>query len=361
MSGIYVYAIVPAEQAKKLLVADLQDVDPQVRTIIGESVAAVVGNGPPIDLRALSREEAVRYLLGHQRLVEAIMRTTTALPVKFGTTLPNESVVARLLERGADVLDARLVELSRQIQVELIVTWSLEETLREVAADQDVTRLKGEIEAQGSAATDDSRITLGRLVKEVIDSKRESYRHRILTVLRPLGSDSAENALMDDRMVVNLALLLPASASEALDQRLAQLDEEFDGKLNFRCVGPLAPYSFATVEVSLPSFEVIDQARRALHLGDSANLGDIKTAYRRLIQRLHPDHGATPSAGNGMSARLAEAYKTLTSYATAVPSVAGAGTLTESHCRFDRGTVEAAILVAVQRQDFAAPHLEEAP
>lgn len=75
--------------------------DPQVCTICGNGVAAVVGASPPIDFRALSREEAVRYLLAHQRVVEAVMRIAPTLPVKFGTTLPDEAVVARLLERGA--------------------------------------------------------------------------------------------------------------------------------------------------------------------------------------------------------------------------------------------------------------------
>jgi hypothetical protein len=360
MSGLYVYAIIPAVQRQRFDVAGLWGDDPQVRTICGKGIAAVVGASPPIDFRALSREEAVRYLLAHQRVVEAVMRITPALPVKFGTTLPDEAVVARLLERGAPVLAARLAELSQQIQVELIVTWGVEEALREVAAEEAVARLKSEIVAQGSAATNDSRIALGRLVKESIDCKRESYRRRILAVLRPIGTDLAENALMDDCMVANLALLLPVGASEVLDQRLAQLDAEFDERLNFRCVGPLPPYSFATVEVNLPSFEAIDQARRSLDLGDSANLADIKAAYRKLIQQFHPDHGAMPS-GDGVSARLTDAYKTLTSYAAALPPMAGEGAPRGSEFRFDRGTVEGAILVAVQRQEFASPCLEAVP
>lgn len=361
MNPIYVYAIIPAVQRQTFDVAGLWGADPQVRTICANGVAAVVGASPPTDFRALSREEAVRYLLAHQRVVEAVMRITPTLPVKFGTMLPDDGVVARLLVQASPVLAARLAELSHHVQVELIVSWSVEEVLREVAAEEAVVRLKGEVEAQPAEATHDLRIALGRLVKESIDRKRESHRSRILAALRPIATDLAENALMDDRMVANLALLLPESASEALDQRLAQLDEEFDGGLNFRCVGPLPPYSFATVEVSLPSFDVIDQARRVLNLGDSANLADIKTAYRRLIQRLHPDHSATLLAGDGVSARLTDAYKTLTSYAAALPSVAGAGALAESECRFDRGAVEAAILVAVQRQDFAASQLEGAP
>jgi hypothetical protein len=361
MSRIYVYAIIPAVQRQTFDVPGLWGADPQVRTICGKGVAAVVGASPPIDFRAMSREEAVRYLLAHQRVVEAVIRTTPTLPVKFGTTLPDDGAVARLLMRGAAVLAARLAELSQHVQVELIVSWSVEEAFREVAAEEAVARLKGEVEAQPAEATHDLRIALGRLVKASIDRKRESYRSRILAVLRPIATDLAENALMDDRMVANLALLLPESASEALDQRLAQLDEEFDGRLNFRCVGPLPPYSFATVEVSLPSFEVIDQARRALNLGDSARLADIKAAYRRLIQRLHPDHGATFLAGDGVSAQLTDAYKTLTRYATALPSMASEGAPAESECRFDRGTVEDAIIVAVRRQELAAACLEGAP
>jgi hypothetical protein len=360
MSRIYVYAIIPAVQRQTFDVAGLWSGDPQVRTLGGKGIAAVVGASPPIDFRALSREDAVRYLLAHQRVVEAVMRLTPALPVKFGTTLPDDAAVGRLLDRGAPLLAARLAELARHVQVELIVTWSMEEVLREIAAEEEVARLKREAEAQPPAAATEMRIALGKLVKGSIDRRREACRDRILTALRPIATDLAENALMDDRMVANLALLLPESASEVLDQRLAQLDQEFGERLNFRCVGPLPPYSFATVEVSLPSFEVIDQARRALSLGDSANLADIKEAYRRLIQRLHPDR-ATVQAGEGMSARLTEAYKTLTSYAAAVPAAPGSGAQAESACRFDRGTVEGAVLVAVRRQELAASGMEGAP
>ena len=152
-------------QRQRFDVAGLWGADPRVRTICGKGVAAVVGTSPPIDFRALSREEAVRYLLAHQRVVEAVMRITPTLPVKFGTTLQDEAVVARLLERGAAVLVVGLAELSQQVQAELIVTWSVEEAFREVAAEEAVAQLKSELEAQGSEATTDLRIALGRLVR----------------------------------------------------------------------------------------------------------------------------------------------------------------------------------------------------
>ena len=39
----------------------------------------------------------------------------------------------------------------------------------------------------------------------------------------------------------------------------------------------------------MANFEEIDKARKLLELGEVASLGDIKTAYRRLAHRHHPD------------------------------------------------------------------------
>ena len=356
MSGIYVYAIIPATEPMQFDVAGLWPADPRVGTIRGDRLAAVAGAAPPVDFRALPREDAVRQLLAHQRVVEAVMRTAPALPVKFGTILPDETAVVGLLVRGEAVLAPRLAELAQHVQIELIVSWNLEEILREVAAEEAVARLKAEVEAEPAGAGNGLRIALGMLVKGSIDRRRESCRSRILAALGPIVADMVENALMDDRMVANVALLLPERASDALDQRLAQLDKEFDERLNFRCVGPLPPSSFATVEVDMPSFEAIDQARRALHLGTSAGLMDIKSAYRRLIRQSHPDLSAAIPVEEGQAARLTNAYKTLMRYAEALPLASSEDAPGGGGYRFDRGAIEGAVMVAVRRQELKASH-----
>jgi len=263
-----------------------------------------------------------------------------------------------MLVRGATVLVAPLAELSQHVQVELVVSWSIDDILREVAAEDAVVRLKGRIAAQTGGATGDQRLAIGKLVKELIDGRRESYRSRIVTAVRSVAADLVENALMDDRMVANLALLLAKDASDALDQRLAELDEEFGKRLNFRCIGPLPPYSFATVEVSLPSFEAVDRARRVLSLGERAGLAEIKSAYRRQIRQVHPDLSAAVRVDDGHATRLTDAYKTLMNYAEASPSAAGGDAVGETGYRFDRGTVEGSILVMVRRQELTVAHAE---
>lgn len=300
MSAIYVYAIIPACEPRQLDVIGLCPTDPRVHTISGAWLAAVVGAAPEVDLRALARDEAVRYLFAHQRVVEAVMRNSAALPVKFGTVVPDEATVLSLLARGEPVLAPPLAEFAQHVQTELIVSWLLEDTLRKIAAEDAVVELKAKVAAQPADA--DLRVDLGRTVKKSIDRRRDDCRSHILAALRPIAADVVENALMDDRMVANLALLLPEGASAAFDQRLAQLDQEYEGCLNFRCVGPLPPYSFATVEVTLPSFCAVDEARRTLSLGDTAERAEIKSAYRRLMQTVHPDLTPAPSVDAGEAA-----------------------------------------------------------
>ncbi len=201
---------------------------------------------------------------------------------------------------------------------------------------------------------------MGKFVKGSIDRRREVYRNRIMAALRPIAADMVENALMDDRMVANVALLLPEQASTAFDRQLAELDEEFGGRLNFRSVGPLPPSSFATVEVTPQSYEIVDHARRALRLGERAELIEIKAAYRRLIRQSHPDVLAATPVDRLQAARVIDAYKTLMAYTEALPAANG-GRQADSGYRFDRGTVESAVVVAVRRQDLAASSAEGRP
>lgn len=360
MSGIYVYAIVPPTAPPEFAVAGLSPEEPQVRVVSGSRVAAVVSASPAIDFRSLQRQEAVNYLLAHQRVVEAIMQSTPALPVKFGTVLPSEDAVARVLARGAEILAPRLAEFADRIQVELVVSWDLNEVLNEIAVEDAVLRLKAEI-ATSDAPTDGAKVALGRLVKDSIDRRRDAIRARILSELRPISFDLVENALMDDRMIANVALLLAAAGGQALDYKLERLDKEFGERLNFRCVGPLPPSSFATVEVDLPSFAVIDKARKTLRLGASARLSDIKSAYHRLVRRSHPDHAAPTRSNERQTAELTTAYRTLLHYVEALPLADREEAPAEGGYRFDRNAVEDAIVVAVHRQELAAASVEDLP
>jgi DnaJ-domain-containing protein 1 len=328
---------------------------PDGRIVRHGRLAALIGEAAG-DLRGLPREEAVRRLIAHQRIVEGVMGRGAILPVKFGTTLPDERAVVRVLAEAAPLLAPRLAALAGHVQIELAVTWPIEELLAEVAAEDEVSRARAAVEARGDGATTDDRVALGRLVKAALDRRRSAAAETIRAAVTPLAADVVENALLDDRMVANLALLVAKAGLTALEETVDRLDAAFGGRMTFRWIGPLPPYSFATVEVSQPSFAEIDAARRTLGLGPVTDTAAIKAAYRRAVQEVHPDVGFAGPDADARFAAVNAAYRSLVAYAEARRGMAEAsagGAAPEEH--FDPAAVEATLVVVVRRQDTAAP------
>ena len=65
----------------------------------------------------------------------------------------------------------------------------------------------------------------------------------------------------------------------------------------------------------MASFDDINEARKLLGLGEAATLKEIKSAYRRMAFRHHPDkHTSGSSEDEAFMKRLNWAYKLLTEY-----------------------------------------------
>jgi len=320
----------------------------EVYAVPQDGVAVVTSHTARADYRGMTRQEAMRYLIAHQRVVEEVMRDFPVLPVKFGTVLPSEDSLHRLLLESGALFQATLKEFACLVQMELVVLWNQQQVFQEISQEEPIARLKAQLADRPPQETVQDRIALGQMVVASLMRRRHAIQERLLASLREMALDLLVNPLMDDSMVTNLALLLDGADREALDRKLQLLDEEFESRLHFRCVGPLPPYSFATVELQVPSFESVDEARRALGLGEIASAGEIKQAYRRLASQFHPDrHPGDAQAQTKMMA-LTKAYTLLTAYAENQALKANAPQ--EAACCFDRQTVEQTLLTAIRRQ-----------
>lgn len=358
MSSVYVYGVVSAEEDVVLDVVGIDSDDGQVHVVLHEGVAAVVSASPLEDYRALRRQEVATYLVAHQRVVEAIMRERPVLPVRFGTVLRDEAQVRRLLELGEGRFKAALAELDDRVQMEVVVLWDLQEVFGEIAQQQEIARLRAEIAARPTEATEAERMAVGQKVHASLLERRAALQSQVLPALRSAASDVVVNPPMDDGMVVNAALLLDPADDGAMDRELERLDQAFDGRLRFRCVGPLPPYSFAMVEIVVPSHEEVDKARQTLGLGEVVRPGEIRQAYRRLALQSHPDRRADDATAESRMAELANAYAFLSSYAEAQAFEEGFGpeqgdASGEALCQLDRVSVERTLLISVRRQEHS--------
>jgi hypothetical protein len=339
----YLYSIIPACEEARFDVAGLDH--EKVRIVACKGLAAVIGGSPLADYRGIERGQAVRYLLAHQHVVEAVQRDHAVLPVKFGTVVPDERRVCDLLTQGEALFGSAIESLSGQVQMEVMVLWRLPEVFASLSEDDAVTQLRARATGEESL---ENRIAVGKMVHELMERRRLALRGAVITALQEMSRDLVVNANMDDAMVANLALLIDRQDCGLLDERLHALDEEHEGRLNFRRIGPLPPYTFASVEVRVPKFEDVDNARRLLELGERHDRDEVRQAYRRLAGQVHPDICPDNPEANGLVSDLASAYRFLMAYVDS--SANGEPTV----CSFDRQTVERTLMIALQRHESQA-------
>lgn len=67
----------------------------------------------------------------------------------------------------------------------------------------------------------------------------------------------------------------------------------------------------------MSKYEKITEARQILNLPESATMEQIKSNYRRLLARWHPDKcPQDPEKANEMTRKITEAYKIIMDYCT---------------------------------------------
>lgn len=352
---VYVYGIIPTNDRIIFDPAGVDDAHEEVYTIPERRLSAVVSHTRRANYNGLGRQEAVGYLVAHQRVIESVMHDFPVIPVRFGTVLADESQVSGLLNQAHTLFETTLAQLAGRAQVEVVVLWNVQEVFQAISQDERVVQLKARVAAQPPAETMAERVEIGRIVQTELARRRTELRDAILPSLQSLAVDMISNPLMDDNMVLNVGLLLDEHGRQELDHRLETLDRQFDGKLRFRRVGPLPPYSFASVEVTCPSFEAVEEACQCLGLPENCSKVQIKQTYHRLAAQVHPDHAPDDPEAEARMAALTKSYRLLTAFVESQalhenqpgqPDEQAAGL-------FSREAVERTLLIQVRRQETA--------
>jgi len=290
MYGKYIYGIIDSSNENALDVPGLDGSSP-VYSIAHEDLSCVVSNYSGKEFSSMSREEVVRCLLAHQMVVEHVMKGRTVLPVKFGTVLPTSDEVRSLLLQGHSQFVDALAWIQDKVEIEVAATWDTKQILQEISTEPEILHASKAIAGRGQPTTQE-QIGLGRIVKASMDKHRSSYREQMINFLMSAAIDVQPNPLVSDEMVMNVAFLVDRSRQEEFDDCVKQLNGLFHNQINFRIIGPLPPYTFATVEVTRPSPEKIEGARQLLHLGKTFSEPQVRKAYRHLAAESHPDYKA---------------------------------------------------------------------
>jgi len=310
---MYVYCIAPSGLAPTLGPIGLGSPRGEVIPVQYRGLAAIVSEVQEFDLTGLSPETIFNCLGMHQSVVEQVMKKTdTVLPVKFGTVAADREEVLKILTAGYDELLANVRKAEGLIELDLIVTYSnMEKVFAGIAREPEIARARGDAEKLPPEQLEKARVELGLLVMKSLERRREQLSDEISAGVATVARDLAFNDRKDDTMILNAGLLVPGEDEPELHECIAALDEQFGGDLHFKCVGPLPPYSFSTVEIERVGRADIESARSNLDLADRASLKEINEAHRARARELHPDKNKDVSGVAERFQTLARSYRLL--------------------------------------------------
>lgn len=337
----YLYAILPTPTGGDYEPRAFASPEGRFEIVTDGTLAAVVSETTTAAYTDLPRGDVMRALAQHQAAVEALMRgdsAATLLPVKFGTVLADAGQVRNVLYLGRPDFAQAFELVGDRGEMDVAVTWEPARVFGEIAQSPEFIALKAEVEALPPDKLMAGKVAVGRLVKEQFDARRNALRDALVAEITPHAARWRLNPVMDDSMVMNVACLVNTDEATALEDRVYELDEQHAGQLNFRLIGPLPPYSFATVEARAIKGEDVVQASALLGLDGSRDAHDshsgafgswtpeqVKHAYYGQARRYHPDAVGNDPNALAQFVQLTAAYRLMTEVALRVPAGALAG------------------------------------
>jgi hypothetical protein len=288
----------------------------QAYTICLQDIAAVVSDSEIVDYSHMPKDTLARLLVSHQQLIEKVMAKHSIIPMRLGTFAGSDEEVREILSKGYRTIKDLFERAKDSIEIDIVATLSdFKSFLQEVSEEDEIRQLKQSLLNKEGGVTIDDQMKVGLLMKKHLDKKKEMFANQVQAVLGETAQNVKAHDLMDDRMVLNIAFLISQNRQKEFEYKLDELNDKFEDKLNFRCVGPLPPYSFYTLEVKKPQFEEIDWARKKLGLKDDfITANEIKKAHHRSALTCHPDKNPdTPDIEQKFD-EMTRAYKILLDY-----------------------------------------------
>ena len=325
---MYIYGILNSNTSlclsiPKALLSEESGSHEVVYIIPYQDISALVRDSESVDYTHMRADILARFLIGHQTVIERVMSwqtTITIIPMRLGTHAQDETEVKDILNKGYNLIKKIFEKVSDKIEIDVVATWgNFNLMVQEASEEKEIKEFKEKLTRNPGGATVDDQMKIGSMLKKALDERRDKFAEEIRDNLKTFCVDFKTHELMDDKMVVNIAFLLDKDKREDFDKKVEELNVQFNEKLNFRCVGPLPPYSFYTLEIKKLKLEEIDRAKKRLGiLNDITSKEELKKAYHRQAFSTHPDKNPNEPCAEEKFNEVTMAYKILADYCAAL-------------------------------------------
>lgn len=245
--GRYVYGIIRTKEPQTFGNIGIGGREDEVHTVHYRDFAAVVSKCPLV-IYDPTRENA----LTHEHVNEVVMKQFTVLPMSFGTVFRTEADIQAFLEGTYPALVEVLEKMEGKIEFGLKVNWDRDKVIKGIEKENDeVRRLKREIEQSDSGANYFARMQIGRVIEAAISEKSDALVKEIYEKLRDAAVASRSNKPIGDKMILNAAFLVERDQSELFDQKISDIARKYENELSFLYTGPWPPYNFVNIRLKL--------------------------------------------------------------------------------------------------------------
>ena len=270
-----------------------------------KDIAAMVGEVDTGSVEKFDEEQLRDCVAAYEQANLSIFQRHTMAPLRFGVMVDTKEEIERFLVANYIHIKASLARIEGKGEFTVLLFWDLQEVLQNIRREE-------ELVSWHSATL--NAIEMGRRLFEIAERKKEKLIDTVHHKLSAVSLDSSEARLTDESMIMKRSYLFKKAEEAAFDQAIAELGEETESYLRIKYVGPGPPYSFTCLEFSEGNFDLVDDARKILSLPERARFEDIKSSYRRLSLKHHPDKNPGDQRSSERFRQIDEAYKILEMY-----------------------------------------------
>ncbi len=245
--GKYVYCVIETDEEEDFGPIGIGEGKNTVHTLHFKGLAAVVSD-IPIQIYDPTREN----VLAHERVNERVMDTHTVIPMSFGTIFRTEKDIVELLRSTETAFSDVMKKIKDKIELGLKVSWDRERVVARLEAeDEEIRKLREQIESDTKGSTYFARVQLGRLIESGLEEKAGEFVTHVYETLKPVSVASRSSKPFGEHMIMNAAFLVERDRHSAFDESVKLLSSEYDGLLSFRYTGPWPPYNFVNIKLKL--------------------------------------------------------------------------------------------------------------
>lgn len=251
---------------------------------------AVVSNTYLIDFDRLGKKELAEFIAVHEQVNNRLIKDYDVVPMRFGMIVESKKEILNILEKAYFQFKMSLDKVAGKNEFIVEAFWDEKNMLEKIARENvEIQKLRKKAASRGKILGLTSKIKLGKLIFGALELQRKEYTKDILSFLGGHFTNFTAGKLLNKEMLINYSFLIEKSRELELALKLNELQEKYKDELKFKYIGPMAPYSFVDIKLSVGNFDLIDNARKILGLGEEVTIPEIKDAYYKLAAQYHPD------------------------------------------------------------------------